>query len=137
MSVQSFFFVRDGKLPTVAQWQAALDKADVGIMLEDVGNLREHTGYLPASRRGHPSGFEWFYGPIADNFGDDPPAGLDGRDHVVNCVTDSNMRELVCALVACSVLSQLADGLLLDEESGELLEPPAALEQALASEQYI
>jgi hypothetical protein len=46
------------------------------------------------------------------------------------------MRELVCGLVACSVLSQLADGLFL-KELGELLAPPAALEQALASERYI
>lgn len=137
MSVDSFFFVRDAKLPTVPQWQSALDHAGVGIVLEDVGNLREHTGYLPASHRGQPSGFEWFYGPIAEYFGGDLPDGLDGRGHVVNCVTHSDMRELVCGLVACSVLSQLADGLFLEEESGELLEPPAALEQALASERYI
>lgn len=137
MSVDSFFFVRDDKLPTIQQWQAALDQADVGIVLEDVGDLRKHIGYLPATHRGHPSGFEWFYGPIAENFGGDLPDGLDGREHVINCVTHSDMRELVCGLVACSVLSQIADGLFFDEESGGLLDPPAALEQALASEQYI
>ena len=37
MSVDSFFFVRDDKLPTIPQWQAALDQARVGIVLEDVG----------------------------------------------------------------------------------------------------
>jgi hypothetical protein len=106
MSVDSFFFVRDAKLPTIPQWQAALDRAGVGIVLEDVGDLRTHTGYLPATHRGHPSGFEWFYGPLADNFGGDPPEGLDGREHVINCVTHSDMRELVCGSVACSVLLQ-------------------------------
>jgi hypothetical protein len=30
MSVDSFFFVRDEKLPTISQWQAALDGAGVG-----------------------------------------------------------------------------------------------------------
>ncbi len=137
MSVDSFFFVRDAKLPTIPQWQAALDRAGVGIVLDDVGDLRKHTGYLPATHRGHPSGFEWFYGPLADNFGGDPPDGLDGREHVINCVTHSDMRELVCGLVACSVLSQLADGVFLDEESGGLLEPAAALTQALSHEQHI
>jgi hypothetical protein len=130
MSVDSFFFVRDNKLPTITQWQAALDRAGVGIALEDIGDLRKHTGYLPATHRGHPSGFEWFYGPLADNFGGEPPEGLGGRDHVVNCVTHSDMRELVCGMVACSVLSQLADGVFLDEESGGVISADAALQMA-------
>ena len=137
MSVDSFFFVRDAQLPTVAQWQAALDRAGVGIVLEDVGDLRIHTGYWPATHRGEPSGFEWFYGPLADNFGGDPPEGLNGREHVVNCITHSDLRELVCGSVACSVLCQLADGVFLDEESGRLLNAEQALTQAMAMEPHI
>jgi hypothetical protein len=137
MSVESFFFVRDAKLPSVPQWQAALDRAGVGIVLEDVGDLRALTGYLPATHRGHPSGFEWFYGPLAENFGGDRPEGLDGREYVINCVTHSDMRELVRGLVACSVLSQMADGVFLDEESGGLLGPDDALAQALSLERHI
>ncbi len=137
MSVDTFFFVRDSKLPTIPQWQTALDKAGVGIVLEDVGDLRKHTGYLPATHRGHPSGFEWFYGPLAENFGGDPPDGLDGREHVINCVTHSDMRELVCGSVACSVLLHLADGVFFDEESGGVLDPAAALAQALSMEPHI
>ena len=137
MSVESFFFVRDPKLPTIPQWQAALDKAGVGIVLEDVGDLRKHTGYLPATHRGHPSGFEWFYGPVAENFGGDLPDGLEGREHVINCVTHSDMRELVCGSVACSVLLQLADGVFFDEESGGVLAPAAALALALSMESHI
>jgi hypothetical protein len=60
MSVDSFFFVRDKKLPTVMQWQDALDHAGVGIALEDVGDLRKHTGYIPATHHGQATGFEWF-----------------------------------------------------------------------------
>ena len=127
MSVDSFFFVRDDKLPTISQWQAALDQAGVGIVLEDVGELRKHAGYLPATHRGHPSGFEWFYGPVAENFGGDAPDGLGGRAHVVNCVTHSDMRELMCGLTACAVLSQLADGVFFDEESGGLISADSAL----------
>lgn len=33
--------------------------------------------------------------------------GLDGREHVINCDTHSDMRELLCGFVACSVLLQL------------------------------
>jgi hypothetical protein len=134
MSVDSFFFVRDEKLPTLSQWQTALDGAGVGIELEDVGDLRSHTGYLPATFRGQPSGFEWFYGPLAQNFGGAAPNGLDGRQHVINCVTHSDMTELVCGLVACSVLSQVADGLFLVEESGGLVNANQALQVALGIE---
>jgi hypothetical protein len=131
MSVDSFFFVRDEKLPTISQWQAALDRAGVGIVLEDIGDLRKHTGYLPATYRGQPSGFEWFYGPLAENFAGDPPDGLNGRQHVINCVTHSDMVELICGLVACSVLSQVADGLFLDDESGGLVNANQSLQMAV------
>jgi hypothetical protein len=137
MSVDSYFFVRDAKLPTIAEWQAALDLSDVGIVLEDVGDLRNHSGYLPATHRGYPSGFEWTYGLLAENFGGEVPSGLDGRGHVINCVTHSDMRELVCGLVACSILSLMADGVFLDEESGGLLVPTKALAQALSFQSLI
>jgi hypothetical protein len=88
-----------------------------------------HTGYFPGTHLGHPSCFEWYYGPVAENFGGDLPNGLEGRDHVINCVTHSDMRELVCGSVACSVLIQLADGMFLDDESDELLEPAESLEK--------
>jgi hypothetical protein len=121
-------------LPTVAQWQAALDAAGVGIVLEDVGDLRKHTGYLPATHRGKSSGFEWYYGTVAENFGGDASDGLAGRGHVINCVTHSDLGELVCGLIACSVLSQIADGLFLDVESGGLVDANQALQIALGIE---
>jgi hypothetical protein len=73
---------------------------------------------------------------LADNFGGDPPDGLGERAHVVNCVTHSDIRELMCGLIACSVLSQLADGVFLDEESGRLISADAALEMARRLELY-
>jgi hypothetical protein len=134
MSVDAFFFVCDENLPTVSQWQAALDRAGVGIVLDDVGDLRKHSGRLPAVWRGQPSGFEWFYGPLAEMFGGDAPHGLHGRRHVINCVTHSDMTELVCGLIACSVLAQIADGVFLDDDSGGLVGPNQALEMALGME---
>ena len=79
----------------------------------DTGLLLQHTGYLPATYRWQPSGFEWYFGPLAEHYGGDLPDGLEGREHVVNCVTFSDMQELICGLLAYSVLSQLADGVFL------------------------
>ncbi len=126
MSVDSFFFIRDENLPTIAKWQAALDRASTGIILEDVGDLRTHTGYLPATHRGHESGFEWFYGPISETFGD-PPPGIGNCGHAINCVTHSDLRELACAIISCSILAQLADGQFFDEESEQAAAPEVGI----------
>jgi hypothetical protein len=62
---------------------------------QGVGDLRQHTGYLPATH---------------------------GREYVVNCVTHSNLRQLVCGHIVCSVLVQL------DEDTGDVIGADAALE---------
>ena len=130
MSVDTFAFLRDDRLPTIEQWQDALAREDVGIELENVGSLREHNGYLPAMHRGHQSGFEWYYGSIADVYSGPTPTGLDDRQHAINCVTHSDMRELVCGMVSLAVLAQLADGLVYDEESNQFISGEAALKIA-------
>src|SRR5258708_19373543 len=111
-------------MPTLGQWQLALDRANTGMVLEDVCDLREHTGYLPVTHRGHESGFEWFYGTVADNFGSNPPRGIEGRGHVALFVTHSDMRELFCAGFSAAILAQLPDGLVLDEAPHSPLDGP-------------
>jgi len=121
MSIDAFVFLRDENLPTVQQWQAALDQADTGITLDSIDDLSGHSGYFPVKHRSHDSGFEWYYGPLAENFGGTPPEGLGGRGHVVNFVLHSDMRELACAMISGAVLADIADGLVLDEETGSLI----------------
>ena len=136
MSVDSFFFIRDDRLPTVQQWQSALDSAGVGIVLGNIGDLRKHSGYLPAKRRELTTGFEWVYGSLAETYGGDPLEGLGDRGHVIDVITHSRMDELVCGIYAVAVLAQLTDGLYLDEDSGELVTGAAALEIARKIEQF-
>jgi len=137
MSVDHVVFVRDDRLPTLEQWQAALARADSGIVLEKIDDLRAHTGYLPASHRGHDSGFEWYYGTIDEWFDGDPPEGLGDRQHVATFVTHSDMREFVCGMVAGAVLAQVSIGMVYDEDSDELIDAHAALEIARGTEKKI
>ena len=129
MSVDSFVFLQEDRLPTIAEWQGALDEEECGIALERIDDLRKHTGYLPASYRGHQSGFEWFFGPVAEVVGDKPEA-VGNRSHAIDFVTHSDMRELICGMIAGAVLAKLADGLVFDEESGEYIDGNRALEIA-------
>jgi hypothetical protein len=128
MSVEKLFVLRDDRLPTIHEWQAALDRANSGIVLEDVGDLRNYSGYLPVTHHGHPSGFEWYYWPVDDEFFDDEDE-LGDRTHVIDCVTHSDLREYACGLIACAILAQAADGLFYDDESNQVVPPAIALEK--------
>ena len=129
MSVDSFVFFRDVRLPSVQEWQQALDLSGTGIVIDPTVDLRRHAGYLPARYHGHESGFEWYYGPAEEISGQMPEA-IGDRTHAVDFVTHSDMRELVCGLVAGAILAKLADGLVFDEESGEFIDGDKALELA-------
>jgi hypothetical protein len=137
MSVENFIFLADERLPSIDTWQAALDREGTEIVLHKIDDLREHTGYIPATHRGHESGFEWFYGPIGENFGDDLPDGVGDRTHVIDFVTHSDMRELVCGLIAGAVLAKISDGVVFDEESGEVISGDAALQAARDEEKHL
>ncbi len=137
MSIENFVFLHDDRLPSVQKWQAALDRAGTGIVLEEIDDLRKHKGYLPATYRDHESGFEWFYGPIVEAFDGDLPDGFGGRTHAIDFVTHSDIRELVCGLIAGAVLAQISDGVVFYSESGEVMSGDAAMQAARDAEKHV
>jgi hypothetical protein len=129
MSVNCYIFLDDALLPSVAEWQAELDKQQCGIVLEPIEDLRTHSGYLPTSYHGQPCGYEWYYGTAEEIFGKQPEI-VDRRTHAIDFVTHSDMQELICGMISGAVLAKLANGLVLDEESGEFVDGNKALEIA-------
>lgn len=131
MSVDTLVFLRDDRLPSVKDWQAALDAAQTGIEIDPtVSDLREHSGYLPVTHQHHESGFEWYYGSVREQFDDDPPTELGDRSHVAILVTHDDMRELVSAMLAAAVLAQITDGRTYDEQGENIIDGDAALQEA-------
>jgi hypothetical protein len=133
MSVDYFIFVQESCLPTIVEWQRALDDAETGIVLDDVGDLRSHTGYLPARYHGDRSGFEFFFGTAKDVFGSEPQE-VGSRSHAIDFVTHSDMQELMCGMIAGAVLAKVADGLVFDEDSGTFVDGDKALQTAKKAE---
>lgn len=142
MSVVLSLHLQDDRLPTLEQWQQALRRASVDIVLDDVGDLRGHAGFLPAAYRGQLSGFEWYYD--AEDSGDapaptllSPVAGLWPQRRSVpakpepssKCVASfrigADFKELACAMSAAAVLAELTGGALVDED-----DTPFGLDQA-------
>ena len=119
MSVDNFVFLRCDRLPTRESLQSALDAAQTGITLDPIKDLRAHSGYWPAKFKGHESGFEWMFGPIADTFGEKLD-NIGDRDSAVVFSTFSDIRELACALYVAGTLAKISDGLVYDEEVGDV-----------------
>jgi hypothetical protein len=94
------------------------------------------SGFLPCRYDGQNSGFEYFFSTLdemkADNEDNEdfefPEVG--DRDIGVSFVTHSSMRGLATAVVAAGVLCAETDGILHDEEAGELIPAKEALASA-------
>ncbi len=129
MSVETIVVLRDERLPTRDGWQRVIDEAGIELQLDEIPDLRMHSGYLPARLNGSDSGFEWFYGKTCEVIGD----GIEipsGYGHAAAFVTHSDMGELICALLAAGCLAIASGGLFFDEETGAFVSGDRSIEIA-------
>lgn len=132
MSIDNILFLKGDQLPTLKEWQAALDAAEADIVLDEISDLREHSGYFPLTFKGEPSGFEWYFTTVEEMFPDGPPDWLGGRDHAVDLVTFGDMREFYCAMTAGAILGKISDAVV-----WEGISPDAWLRDAEEAKQYL
>ena len=128
MSYDTCVFLNDDRLPAWRELQRALDELGAGLVLDDVNDLRAHTGFWPMKHKGHDSGAEWFYDSVAEAL-HDVPEETGGRTHMVSLVTHSEMRELVCAMYVAAALVKFTDGVGYDPQEAASF----TIEEALAS----
>jgi len=129
MAVEILVMLCDDRLPTCQEWQRAIDAAAIDIKLEQIDDLRSHSGFLPAQIDGNDSGFEWYYGTIADVL-DEGFEGPSEYDHAAGFVIHGDLQELACALLAAGCLANAADGVFFDEEAGAFVSGDRAIEIA-------
>lgn len=122
MSVDTFVFIRNDKLPTTTDWNAALKSAGIPLVLDDIDDLPSFSGYLPAKFATHDAGFEWMFGR-AQEIAESVAASVGDRTHVGVFTTHGEMIELVSSLYAAAALTKITDGLAYDGESGEFFSP--------------
>ena len=130
MSVDVFVFLKRSNLPSTDEWQETLTKLNTGLLLDAECQAEDHSGYWPASfPDGLSAGFEFLLSPVAEGFG---PVDFDigDRDFVANFITHSDMRELKGSMFAAASLAVAADGLVFDEETGDVMPPLELLQQA-------
>src|SRR6185295_16852600 len=112
-------FLRDKRLPTVAEWNAAI-KAEGFDLVLDPFDIRTEDGYRPAMLHGQETGFEWYLSPIAsleELPGFPFKAHIGDSDLRASLSFSSQANEDVASAVAGAVLAKLSGGYYLDQET--------------------
>jgi hypothetical protein len=122
MSVSVSVFLKDDRLPTPTEWQAAIRGAGFAVELDTDFDPRTFTGFLPATYRGLAAGFEYYLDEVAgttDLGSERRVAAASGQELYVTLVTHSSMAETLSATLAAAVLAEVTAGTLFDDESDE------------------
>jgi hypothetical protein len=136
MSISRTVYVRRRNMLTPKAWAEAIRAAGFPMEMDTDFDVERLSGFLPCRYDGQDSGFEYFFSTLAEMKADNednedfeiPDVG--DRDVGVSFVTHSSMRALATAVVAAAVLCAQTDGVLHDEEAGELVPAKDALSNA-------
>jgi hypothetical protein len=99
-----------GKLPSPQAWQESIAANNFAVEIDSDFDPVTMTGFLPATYKGQPAGFEYLY---------------DLETNEQSCVSLSwsgRAREAVSGLIAAACLCHLTTGHLVDTEAGDTIE---------------
>src|SRR5512133_2716137 len=117
MSVEVYVYLRNSRLPTHAEWQAAINKENVNLVLDEF-SPREHTGFLPCRLNGSECGFEYLFHPLEDQ--DAEIRGQIGEcARLVEMIWHGRMDDARAAMYAAAVLTEISGGVFHDLQTGE------------------
>jgi hypothetical protein len=123
MSVHLWVFLRESELPTQEQWQRVVQEAGHDLVFDSF-LPREHTGFLPIRLAGKQCGFEYSFKPVHEEVDEVPPFVGD-RTHVVEFNWHGDMQGLRATEIAACALTELANGIFYDPQSGSHAEGKA------------
>ena len=128
MANEQYAFIHKDKVPSRAQWQAAVSASGFDLQIDPDLQVFEHSGFMPCKLLGQDSGVETYYSPANEIF-DDPAAieGLaGGRDYCISFRWGSSFREAACAMILSYALAG-SFGAVVSYEGGEPYQDLAAL----------
>lgn len=132
MSMELHVFLAKGKLPTIRQWQAAIDSHGFDVKLDPSTDVASDSGFLPAVFKGRESGFEFDVSPAVDVVEAYPDVAdrVAGLDAVGNFRWGGDFDEMACALAAAAALASLSGGVWFDPQEGECRDAAGAVREA-------
>ena len=137
MSIE-FFVFSDKRLSSIGEWQQAIDAEGFDLKLDTSRPFDQLSGHLPAHRGEEHAGFECDHFNPADIM--DAFQGIDlGRSwtYVLAFRFGGDWHALWGASAAAAAYARATGGVVLDGESGELLDPDSAAAQARDCERHL
>ncbi len=106
-----FAFISKGRVPTPADWQAAIDQTGFDFQLSASFEAMEHSGYLPCTLLGQPAGFELQYESAREIIDDAEQLALlaGDRDYCITMSWGGSMRDCVAVMIASLALAKHFD----------------------------
>lgn len=132
MSVTMLVYLNRTLMPTREAWAQAIHRAGFPMDLDSDFDPFQDTGFRPCKYEGEEAGFEFYVEDVdMDDSDEELPeeywATIAERDTVVQFVTHSKFRDLMTSIIASGVLASIADGVLVDAESGDVVPSQDAL----------
>lgn len=117
MSLDLFVYLKNKRLPTRDDWQAAIDASDVKLTLSDF-DTRTFEDYVTCHLDGAECSFGYCFGLIEED--DETVAdAIRGRDRVVTFNPGRGSQDLKAAMYAAAALTELSGGVFHDPQTGE------------------
>jgi hypothetical protein len=129
MSMEFHVLLSNPGLPTIQEWQTAIQAHGFDLVLDTTLNLHTHAGFMPAVYKGQETGFEFDLSPasgIADVYSEVGDL-LEGRDLCANFRWGNDLSECAAATIAAAVLAIIAEGILYDPQEGVAYRDAAAI----------
>jgi hypothetical protein len=132
MSHTQAVYFRARRLPSIAVWQAAIERHGFDVKLEPTWDLAKNAGNVPIHYKGQETGFECSLEKVKL---DELPEGVnaDSAEMSVAFVSRGEL-SYAAAFVAAATLAKVTSGTLFDWECGDAFSPNEALE--LARDEY-
>jgi hypothetical protein len=130
MSIE-IFVLSDRQLSTIDEWQQAIERAGFSLVLNRERPIAALRGYLPAQRGAVESGFECDHFDAAELMDEIDDVDFGRRwKYLLAFRMGGDFNELLGAYIAAAAYAQATDGVVFDSESGEILTPEKAAQEA-------
>src|SRR5688572_17847882 len=134
MSITTRVLLDPARLPSARVWGREIRAQGFAMDFAVDFDPTSHSAFLSCIHQGQPAGFEYYLEPNPELSAELRRVAGSERTVEITFVTHSDMRELVTAMIASSVLALLADGVVWSDESGEHLSAADAIQLARETE---
>jgi hypothetical protein len=119
----------DARLSSIVEWQQSIDTEGLPLRLEYDGSLAEIRGFLPAHLGDKQTGFECHHVVPSDVMGTYPGINFGHAwTYVMAFIWIGDFNEMQAAWMAATAYARATAGIVFDEDAGQLLTPPQALQ---------